>query len=60
MTITYSLDISSSTFLAGVRLLLRWKGSLWKSIWPELLCWLVAYFALSLSYRHLMAKEQRM
>jgi len=60
MTITYSLDVASSTFLGIHRLLLRWKGSIWKSIWPELLCWLGAYFGLSLCYRFVMDEEQKM
>uniref|UniRef100_A0A183C605 Bestrophin homolog n=1 Tax=Globodera pallida TaxID=36090 RepID=A0A183C605_GLOPA len=60
MTITYSLDVSSSTFLGFHRLLFRWKGSIWKSILPELICWLFTYYALSISYRKLMKKEQQM
>lgn len=60
MTITYSLDVASSTFLGLHRLLLRWKGSIWKSIWPELFCWLAAYFGLALWYRFLMDREQQM
>ncbi|KAL3102221.1 hypothetical protein niasHS_003630 [Heterodera schachtii] len=59
MTITYSLSVSSSTFLGFFRLLLRWKGSIWKSIWPEFVCWLCTYYALSFSYRKLMRKNQQ-
>nr|CAD2151013.1 unnamed protein product [Meloidogyne enterolobii] len=59
MTITYSLDVASSTLLGFHRLLLRWKGSIWKSIWPELTCWLCIYFSLSIWYRYIMSKQQQ-
>uniref|UniRef100_A0A1I7RQ62 Bestrophin homolog n=1 Tax=Bursaphelenchus xylophilus TaxID=6326 RepID=A0A1I7RQ62_BURXY len=59
MTVTYSLDVASSTFCGFHRLLFRWKGSIWKSIWPELLIWLLAYFLISFSYRFAMSKEQQ-
>ncbi|KAF7636157.1 hypothetical protein Mgra_00004416 [Meloidogyne graminicola] len=55
----YLNKLASSTFLGFHRLLLRWKGSLWKSIWKELTCWLFIYFTLSLSYRYIMNKQQQ-
>ncbi|KAH7727148.1 Protein BEST-3 [Aphelenchoides avenae] len=60
MTVTYTLDVSSSTFLGLHKLLLRWRGSIWKSIWPELLCWLTVYFTISAFYRYAMTKEQQL
>lgn len=60
MTVTYTLDVSSSTFLGLHKLLLRWRGSIWKSIWPELLCWLSVYFTISAFYRYAMTKEQQL
>uniref|UniRef100_F1L303 Bestrophin homolog n=1 Tax=Ascaris suum TaxID=6253 RepID=F1L303_ASCSU len=59
MTVNYSLDASSSTFLGTQRLLFRWKGSLWKSTSAELLLWLLAYYALSMSYRLAMNPSQK-
>lgn len=57
MTITYSYDMSSSTFCGIHRLLFRWKGSIWKSIYPELTMWLILYFTLSLIYRFYLNRE---
>ncbi|VDK44381.1 unnamed protein product [Anisakis simplex] len=59
MTVNYSLDASSSTFLGTQRLLFRWKGSLWKTTSAELAVWLFAYYALSLSYRFAMDSNQK-
>lgn len=43
MTISYS-----DSFL---KLLLRWNGSLWKSIWRDLLIYLCLYYSINLAYR---------
>ncbi|KAE9554265.1 hypothetical protein FO519_002499 [Halicephalobus sp. NKZ332] len=59
MTITYSLDVASSTLCGIHKLLFRWKGSIWKSIWPELLLWLTAYAGLSFLYRFILTKEHQ-
>ncbi|CAJ0601670.1 unnamed protein product [Cylicocyclus nassatus] len=42
MTISYSGNFC--------RLLLRWKGSLWRSVWKELLIYLVLFYAIRLFY----------
>ncbi|XGW09958.1 hypothetical protein V3C99_011887, partial [Haemonchus contortus] len=59
MTVTYSLDVANSSFFCLYRLLFRWKGSIWKSIWAELLVWLVLYALLSIMYRVVLTKPQR-
>ena len=46
MTISYSGNF--------VRLLLRWKGSIWKTAWKELLSFLILYYAVRLFYHHLL------
>lgn len=38
MTIQYGTNFFSALF--------RWRGSVWKSVWKELLLWLFFYFAL--------------
>lgn len=60
MTITYSLDISSSTIFSFHRLLFRWRGSIWKLIYPELIIWLILYSTLSCTYRYALSKENQM
>uniref|UniRef100_A0A915EHT8 Bestrophin homolog n=1 Tax=Ditylenchus dipsaci TaxID=166011 RepID=A0A915EHT8_9BILA len=59
MTITYSLDVASATFVGIHKLLFRWKGSIWKSIYPEMLAWFTIYIVFSFTYRYVMNKEQR-
>ncbi|CAD6199939.1 unnamed protein product [Caenorhabditis auriculariae] len=59
MTVTYSLDVATSTFFTQMKVLFRWKGSVWKAVWIELLVWLSMYFTLSIAYRVFMSKAQR-
>ncbi|XGW08245.1 hypothetical protein V3C99_010948 [Haemonchus contortus] len=51
MTISYS-----DTF---VRLLFRWKGSLWKAIWRHLLVFLFLYYSINVVYRFVMTQKQQ-
>ncbi len=59
MTITYTLDVSKSRFSSFGRLLLRWRGSLWKTVYKGLALWLAAYSVLSCIYRFLLNEKQR-
>ncbi|PIC49741.1 hypothetical protein B9Z55_008252 [Caenorhabditis nigoni] len=59
MTVTYSLDVASSSFFCLYKLLFRWKGSIWKSVWAELVVWLALYAVLSAIYRYLLSMGQR-
>ncbi|CAJ0951557.1 unnamed protein product, partial [Mesorhabditis belari] len=59
MTVNYSLDVSTSSFFCLYRLLFRWRGSVWKSVWTELATWLAVYSCLSFTYRMMLDKEQR-
>ncbi|CAD6199940.1 unnamed protein product [Caenorhabditis auriculariae] len=59
MTVTYSLDVASSSFFCLYKLLFRWKGSIWKSIYTELLLWCVLYGILSVIYRLFLSKPHR-
>uniref|UniRef100_A0A1I7U9J3 Bestrophin homolog n=2 Tax=Caenorhabditis tropicalis TaxID=1561998 RepID=A0A1I7U9J3_9PELO len=43
MTISYSGNV--------IRLLLRWKGSIWRAVWVELLIYLFFFYAIRLFYR---------
>ena len=48
----FSFQVATSSGL-GVfwKLLLKWKGSIYKLVWQNLLLYLVLYYALSLTYR---------
>uniref|UniRef100_A0A914XNP7 Bestrophin homolog n=1 Tax=Plectus sambesii TaxID=2011161 RepID=A0A914XNP7_9BILA len=59
MTVLYTDVVSRSTTWNFAKLLFRWKGSLWKVIWPELALWLIVYTLVSLLYRLLLNCDQR-
>ncbi|CAJ0603933.1 unnamed protein product [Cylicocyclus nassatus] len=51
MTVSYNLDVSSVTAFSFVKVLFRWRGSIWKQIVVELVLWLCGYYAVLLTYR---------
>jgi hypothetical protein len=59
MTISYQRDVASSTAGGFTRLLFKWKGSLYKLIYREVILFMGAYILLSLVYRQLLNKNQR-
>ena len=59
MTVTYINAVATSSFHASKALLFRWKGSLWKCVYKELSCWIVAYLAISVLYRFILKGDQR-
>ncbi len=59
MTISYQRDVASSTAGGFTRLLFKWKGSLYKLIYRELVLFISAYIILSLVYRELLTEYQK-
>uniref|UniRef100_A0A7I5E7M9 Bestrophin homolog n=1 Tax=Haemonchus contortus TaxID=6289 RepID=A0A7I5E7M9_HAECO len=59
MTVTYTFNVATSKFLTFHRLLFRWKGSVWKAVWMELLIWCVLYACLSIMYRLILVKHHK-
>ncbi|GMR60321.1 hypothetical protein PMAYCL1PPCAC_30516, partial [Pristionchus mayeri] len=60
MTVSYTAEVSTASHkLSFSRMLFRWRGSLWKLVWFELLLWCAAFTLLSVSYRVAMTEEQR-
>jgi predicted membrane chloride channel (bestrophin family) len=52
MTISYSnLVFTSKGIGTFLKLLLKWKGSIYKMVWRELLIYMLMYCGLSLVYR---------
>ena len=52
MTISYTSDVANaSRFGVFTSILIRWKGSVYKLVYKELLAFLAGYFALNIFYR---------
>lgn len=51
MTVTYTARVANARFGGFSKLLLLWRGSIYKLLWRELLCFLGLYLALSAAYR---------
>ncbi|VDK46031.1 unnamed protein product [Anisakis simplex] len=61
MTISYHLDVSSASLFSFLRLLFRWKASVWKLVLKELIIWTILYLIVSFFYRtsYFMTPEQK-
>ncbi|WKY04446.1 hypothetical protein Q1695_005444 [Nippostrongylus brasiliensis] len=59
MTINYNRAVSTSKPWTFFRLLFKWKGSIWKAVYLELLGFLVIYGTISAIYRCALNKSQQ-
>ncbi|KAG8512727.1 Bestrophin-2 [Galemys pyrenaicus] len=59
MTVTYTARVANARFGGFSQLLLLWRGSIYKLLWRELLCFLGLYMALSAAYRLVLAEDQK-
>ncbi|XP_058458673.1 bestrophin-4 [Malaya genurostris] len=60
MTISYSAEVpNGSNFGCFWRILWKWRGSVYKAIWRELLAYLCVYYTLNLTYRYGLSEEGR-
>uniref|UniRef100_A0A915CET2 Bestrophin homolog n=1 Tax=Parascaris univalens TaxID=6257 RepID=A0A915CET2_PARUN len=59
MTISYTLDMTQTGMKSFIKLMVRWRGSVWKSVLGELIIWTVLYFTVSLIYRFLLGDIQK-
>ncbi|KAM6389958.1 LOW QUALITY PROTEIN: bestrophin-2a, partial [Rhynochetos jubatus] len=59
MTVTYTSRVATARFGGFSRLLLLWRGSIYKLLYRELLLFLAAYLGLSLAYRFLLSEGQK-
>ncbi|TRY79483.1 hypothetical protein TCAL_13651 [Tigriopus californicus] len=59
MTISYSREVFTSTGTSGIflKLLWRWKGSIYRLVWHDLLIYVVLYSLLSITYRFLLPDD---
>ncbi|KAM9495179.1 bestrophin-2 [Clarias gariepinus] len=59
MTVTYSRRVADARLGTFSHLLLRWKGSIYKLLYRELLIFIVLYYFISVLYRFLLHDGQR-
>ncbi|XP_044797547.2 bestrophin-3 isoform X9 [Bubalus bubalis] len=59
MTVTYSSKVANATFFGFHRLLLKWRGSIYKLLYREFIVFAVLYTAISLMYRLLLTGAQK-
>ncbi|KAI6187466.1 Bestrophin domain containing protein [Aphelenchoides besseyi] len=59
MTVQYTLDVSQTTTRSILKLLFRWRGSVWNAILPQLALWLIMYLAISCIYRYILSDYQQ-
>jgi hypothetical protein len=53
MTVTYSSKVANATFFGFHRLLLKWRGSIYKLLYREFIVFAVLYTAISFVYRYI-------
>ncbi|XP_073965105.1 bestrophin 1 isoform X2 [Choristoneura fumiferana] len=60
MTITYTGEVATCRgFGTFLKLLYRWRGSIYKLVWLDLLCFLLFYYVLNLTYRLLLDEHSK-
>lgn len=60
MTVSYSrLVANGSSFGCFWSILRKWKGSVYKLVWRELLAYMMLYFAINMAYRYAMTEPQQ-
>ncbi|VDM61920.1 unnamed protein product [Angiostrongylus costaricensis] len=58
MTVNYNRDASTSKSWTFFKLLLKWKGSIWKAVYLELIIFLFIYEIISVVYRRALNPSQ--
>ncbi|XP_070785086.1 bestrophin-3-like [Enoplosus armatus] len=59
MTVTYSSKVANATFFSFHRLLLRWRGSIYKLLYREFILFALLYTVLSVVYRLVLSDQQK-
>ncbi|XP_050692417.1 bestrophin-2-like isoform X2 [Eriocheir sinensis] len=59
MTVRYAHLVSDYRFGSFLRILFRWKGSVYKMVWQDMLVYVLLYYAISLVYRFALTEEER-
>ncbi|XP_054735821.1 bestrophin-4-like [Anastrepha obliqua] len=59
MTVSYQAQVATSNFNCFLKLLARWRGSIYKIIWIDLAVFMVLYYFFGIMYRFVMGPEQK-
>ncbi|XP_031140298.1 bestrophin-2 [Sander lucioperca] len=59
MTVTYTARVANARFCGFSKLLLAWKGSIYKVLYKEFLAFFAMYTAISITYRFLLYDDQK-
>ncbi|XP_055530851.1 bestrophin-4 isoform X2 [Wyeomyia smithii] len=60
MTVTYTAEVATCRgFGCFLKLLVRWRGSIYKLVWLDLSCFLLLYYILNITYRVALNDEQK-
>nr|XP_057934484.1 bestrophin-2 [Doryrhamphus excisus] len=59
MTVTYTARVANARFCGFSKLLLVWKGSIYKVLYKEFLAFFAMYTAISITYRFLLPDDQK-
>lgn len=60
MTVTYTAEVATCRgFGTFLKLLCRWRGSIYKLVWLDLLLFLIIYYTLNLTYRTFLDEDQK-
>ncbi|XP_025198398.1 bestrophin-4-like [Melanaphis sacchari] len=60
MTVTYTAEVATCRgFGCFLKLLIRWRGSIYKLVWPDLAAFLFCYYTLNLTYRFVLNQQQK-
>ncbi|KAM3603916.1 uncharacterized protein V6R79_004014 [Siganus canaliculatus] len=59
MTVSYTLEVANARFCGFSKLLLRWKGSIYRLLYKELLVFCGVYLFFSIFYRFLLTSWQQ-
>uniref|UniRef100_A0A0N5A3W2 Bestrophin homolog n=1 Tax=Parastrongyloides trichosuri TaxID=131310 RepID=A0A0N5A3W2_PARTI len=60
MTVAYMHNIGNAGFRNIMKVLLRWRGSVWKAVIAEFMIWTIIYTILSVIYRVVLSPEQKL
>lgn len=59
MTVTYSLEVSRTKLGGFAKLLLRWRGSIYRLMYREMIIFTVLYYAVAILYRFMLPEAHK-